>query len=358
MSANSVPSAQQTRPVIAITCGEPAGIGPEIALKAAAQLRTVANCVLLGDAALLSMIANEIDPSIRLLALSMQALRNSGLPQIPAERIAVVDCPLEANVVPGQLNPKNGRAVLQTLDTAIDGVQQGWFDAIATAPLQKSTINDAGVPFSGHTEYLAEKTGTHQVVMMLASGSDPAAHPLRVALATTHLPLKDVPAAITVDSLTRTLGIIHHDLRSKFGLEKPKILVAGLNPHAGEGGYLGREEIDVITPAIQAARARGIDADGPYPADTLFQPRYLDRADCVLAMYHDQGLPVLKYMSFGHGVNITLGLPIIRTSVDHGTALDLAAKGLGHADHGSMVEAAKAAIQMVESSRKTSIGHS
>jgi 4-hydroxythreonine-4-phosphate dehydrogenase len=357
MSAISIPSTQQHRPVIAITSGEPAGIGPEIALKAAAQLRSVANCVLIGDAALLSLTAKEIDPSLHLLALSVQALRNNGLPQIPADRIAVIDCPLEANFVPGQLNAKNGRAVLQTLDVAIGGVQQGWFDAIATAPLQKSTINDAGVPFSGHTEYLAEKTNTPQVVMMLASGSDPAAHPLRVALATTHLPLKDVPAAITVDSLMRTLDIIHRDLQSKFGLAKPKILVTGLNPHAGEGGYLGREEIDVITPAILAAQSGGIDASGPYPADTLFQPRYLDQADCVLAMYHDQGLPVLKYMSFGHGINITLGLPIIRTSVDHGTALDLAAKGLGHADHGSMVEAIKAAAQMVAASRSNSIRH-
>jgi 4-hydroxythreonine-4-phosphate dehydrogenase len=347
-------SPAQHRPVIAITSGEPAGIGPEISIKAAAQTRELANCVLIGDAALLSLTAKEIDPSIRLLALSIQALRNNGLPQIPPDRIAVIDCPLEVNPVPGQLNPKNGRAVLQTLDIAIEGVQQRWFDAIATAPLQKSTINDAGVPFSGHTEYLAEKTGTPQVVMMLASGSDPASHPLRVALATTHLPLKDVAAAITFDSLTRTLDIIHHDLKTKFGLVKPRILVTGLNPHAGEGGYLGHEEIDVITPAIQAAQARGIDAHGPYPADTLFQPRYLDTADCVLAMYHDQGLPVLKYMSFGHGINITLGLPLIRTSVDHGTALDLAARGLGHADHGSMIEAVKAAMQMAAASRASS----
>lgn len=351
MSSKLIAPALHLRPVIAVTCGEPAGIGPEIAIRAAAQLRDVANCVLIGDAAFLSMIANEIDPAIKLLALSTQALRNSGLPQIAADRIAVIDCPVEANIEPGQLNAKNGRAVLQTLDIAIEGVQQRWFDAIVTAPLQKSTINDAGVRFSGHTEYLAEKTNTPQVVMMLASGNDPAAHPLRVALATTHLPLKEVPAAITFDSLMRTLEIIHHDLQTKFGLAKPRILVTGLNPHAGEGGYLGREEIDVITPVIQAAQSRGIDAGGPYPADTLFQPRYLESADCVLAMYHDQGLPVLKYMSFGHGINITLGLPIIRTSVDHGTALDLAAKGLGHADHGSMIEAIKAALQMVAASR-------
>jgi 4-hydroxythreonine-4-phosphate dehydrogenase len=351
-------SPAQRRPVIAITCGEPAGIGPEISIKAAAQLHDVANCVLIGDAAFLSMTAQEIDPSIKLLALSVHALRSNGLPHIPHDRIAVIDCPLAVHAVPGQLDAKNGRAVLQTLDIAIEGVQQGWFDAIATAPLQKSTINDAGVPFSGHTEYLAEKTNTPQVVMMLASDCDSAVHPLRVALATTHLPLKHVPAAITFDGLSRTLDIIRHDLQTKFGLANPKILVTGLNPHAGEGGYLGREEIDVITPVIQAAQARGIDASGPYPADTLFQPRYLDTADCVLAMYHDQGLPVLKYMSFGHGINITLGLPLIRTSVDHGTALDLAAKGLGHADHGSMLAAVKAAVQMVNASRASSLAQS
>jgi 4-hydroxythreonine-4-phosphate dehydrogenase len=238
----------------------------------------------------------------------------------------------------------NGHAVLQTLDIAIAGALQRRFDAIVTAPLQKSTINDAGVPFTGHTEYLAEKTGTPQVVMMLSGGAGP--HPLRVALATTHLALRDVPDAITFDGLRRTLDILHQDLRVKFGLAQPRIMVTGLNPHAGEGGYLGREEIDVITPVLQAARAQGMDVAGPYPADTLFQPRYLQQADCVLAMYHDQGLPVLKHASFGRGVNITLGLPIIRTSVDHGTALDLAAAGIGRADHGSMIEAIRTAAQM------------
>jgi 4-hydroxythreonine-4-phosphate dehydrogenase len=186
------------------------------------------------------------------------------------------------------------------------------------------------------------------VVMMLAGGDGP--HPLRVALATTHLALKDVPAAITFDGLSRTLDILQLDLQRKFGLAQPRILVTGLNPHAGEGGYLGREEIEVITPALQAAQARGIAASGPYPADTLFQPKYLEQADCVLAMYHDQGLPVLKYSSFGLGVNITLGLPIIRTSVDHGTALDLAAAGLGRADHGSMIAAIKVAARMAAAS--------
>ncbi|MFC6519137.1 4-hydroxythreonine-4-phosphate dehydrogenase PdxA [Undibacterium arcticum] len=349
------------RPTIAITSGEPAGIGPEIAIRAAWQLRQQVCSVLIGDAAFLAMTAAAIDPAIRLVALSVQALRLNGLPHFAADRIAVIDCPLNAHVVPGQLDPQNGRAVLQILDIAIEGALNGSFDAIVTAPLQKSTINDAGVPFTGHTEYLAEQTGTAQVVMMLAgataedAAADAAAADasgyLRVALATTHLPLKDVAAAITVDGLARTLDILHHDLQRKFGLRQPRILVTGLNPHAGEGGYLGREEIDVIAPVLAAAQAKGMKVSGPYPADTLFQPKYLRDADCVLAMYHDQGLPVLKYASFGRGVNITLGLPLIRTSVDHGTALDLATRGVGLADCGSMVEAIKVAAQMVRATR-------
>jgi len=296
------------------------------------------------------MTAASIDASIQLVAVSLQAVRNGGLPNFGADRVAVIDCPLEVPVVPGQLNRENGRSVLQTLDIAVEAAQSGWVEAMVTAPLQKSTINDAGVPFTGHTEYLAEKTGTAQVVMMLAS----TVPPLRVALATTHLPLKDVAGAITFDGLLRTLQIVHDDLRAKFGLAKPRILVAGLNPHAGEGGYLGTEEIDVIIPVLDAAKRAGMDVSGPYPADTLFQPKYLERADCVLAMYHDQGLPVLKYASFGHGINITLGLPIIRTSVDHGTALDLAAAGLGHADHGSMLAAIHIAAEMAASQRTRS----
>ena len=339
------------RPVVAITCGEPAGIGPEISLRAAWQLRAEVRSILIGDSAFLAQTAAAIDPAIRLSAISLQALRNGGLPQFGDDRLTVIDCPLTEIVTPGRLDARNGRPVLQTLDIAIEGALQQWFDAVATAPLQKSTINDAGVPFTGHTEYFAEKTGTAQVVMMLAAGGgDP--HPLRVALATTHLPLKDVPGALNVEGLLRIIEIIHADLRIKFGIAKPRILVTGLNPHAGEGGYLGREEIDVIEPAIRAANAKCINARGPYPADTLFQPKYLDDADCVLAMYHDQGLPVLKHASFGRGVNITLGLPIIRTSVDHGTALDLAAQGMGHADEGSMIEAIRVAAQMAQAARK------
>ena len=339
------------RPTLAVTVGEPAGIGPEISIRAAWALRESANCVLVGDAAFLALTASLVDPAIRLSALSSQALRNGGLPHFGKDRLAVIDVPLAAHVVPGTLDAENGRAVLATLDLAIEGAQTGWFDGIVTAPLQKSTINDAGVAFSGHTEYLAEKTNTPKVVMMLAgqpAGDQPY---LRVALATTHLPLKDVPAALTRENLAQVVDIIDADLKNKFGIAAPRILVTGLNPHAGENGYLGREEIEVITPVLEAARVRGIDARGPYPADTLFQPKYLQDADCVLAMYHDQGLPVLKHATFGRGINITLGLPVVRTSVDHGTALDLAAQGLGLADCGSMVEAIRAAMQMAAAHR-------
>jgi 4-hydroxythreonine-4-phosphate dehydrogenase len=344
-----------SRPTVAVTVGEPAGIGPEISIRAAWARRHDVNCVLLGDAAFLAMTASYIDPDIKLSALSLQAVRNGGLPHFGPGRISVIDVPLDAHVVPGKLDKENGRAVLATLDAAIEGVQAGWFEAVVTAPLQKSTINDAGVKFSGHTEYFADRTGTGQVVMMLAgqpqaAAGAPGLPPLRVALATTHLALKDVAAALTQDGLARILDIIDHDLKARFGIAAPRILLCGLNPHAGEGGYLGREDIDVIAPAIAAAQARGIDARGPYPADTLFQPKYLKDADCVLAMYHDQGLPVLKYATFGQGVNITLGLPLIRTSVDHGTALDLAAQGLGLADCGSMETAIDTAVLMANSS--------
>ena len=334
------------RPILALTCGEPAGIGPEISLRAAWELRQEVRCILLGDAALLAQTAHDIDSQMRVAAISIQAWRNGGLPHFPVDCITVIDCPVAEPVRPGVLDARTGRAVLQTLDLAVQGALDGAFAAIVTAPLQKSVINDAGVPFTGHTEYLAEVTGTPQVVMMLAGGDAPH---LRVALATTHLALKDVPAAITADSLARTLDILQADLRGKFGIAQPRILVTGLNPHAGENGYLGREEIDTISPALTAAAAEGIDARGPYPADTLFQPRYLKDADCVLAMYHDQGLPVLKYATFGEGINVTLGLPIVRTSVDHGTALDLA--GTGRADAGSLIAALDTAVSMARHRR-------
>ncbi|TAM03253.1 MAG: 4-hydroxythreonine-4-phosphate dehydrogenase PdxA [Paraburkholderia sp.] len=321
---------------IAITTGEPAGVGPEltaVALAGAAAHWPDAEFVVLGDADLLAARAAAVN-------VDWAALCTIGA----GSRVRVEHVPLAAPVQAGKLDAANGRYVLALLDRAIDGAMAQTFDAIVTAPLQKSTINDAGVPFTGHTEYLAERTHTPRVVMMLAGTGPGMTRPLRVALATTHLPLKDVPAALTIDSLVETLRIIDHDLRRHFGVPQPRILVTGLNPHAGENGYLGREEIDTISPALKAAVAAGIDARGPYPADTLFQPRYLNEADCVLAMFHDQGLPVLKYATFGEGINVTLGLPIIRTSVDHGTALDLA--GTGRADAGSLIAAVDAAVSM------------
>src|SRR5579864_527370 len=321
---------------IAITTGEPAGVGPELtaqALAGAAAHWPDAQFTVLGDADLLAGRARAVSVDWALL---------------PKDRVRMQHVPLDVPSQAGRLDAANGRYVLTLLDEAIDGAVSGTFDAIVTAPLQKSTINDAGVPFTGHTEYLAQRTHTPRVVMMLA-GSGP--RPLRVALATTHLPLKDVSAALTIDGLVETLRIIDHDLRHHFGLPAPRILVTGLNPHAGENGYLGREEIDVITPALKEANGQGIDARGPYPADTLFQPRYLKDADCVLAMFHDQGLPVLKYATFGEGINITLGLPIIRTSVDHGTALDLA--GTGRADSGSLIAAIDTAVSMARHRRAT-----
>jgi 4-hydroxythreonine-4-phosphate dehydrogenase len=290
----------ERRPVIVLTSGEPAGVGPELCAKLARQ-PLPARVVILGDAELLAQ---------------------RGAP--PAAAIEHV--------------PTNARYVLALLDRAAQGCLAGEFDAMVTAPVHKAVINDAGFAFTGHTEYLAARAKAPHVVMMLVGGG------LRVALATTHLALADVARAITRAGLVDTLRVIEHDLRQRFGIARPRILVAGLNPHSGEGGHLGREEIDVIEPALRAARAEGIAAEGPVPADTLFVPERLKQADCVLAMYHDQGLPVLKYASFGKGVNVTLGLPFVRTSVDHGTALDLA--GIGRADPGSLLEAVQLAIKL------------
>lgn len=294
---------------IAVTTGEPAGIGPEIALAAAVAFPLPT--VLLGDRHLLQ-----------------QAAKAAGVGWPLPGRVGIEHVAVEAPVVAGCPDARNARYVLRMLDAAIDGCLHGQYRAMATAPVHKGVINDGGVPFTGHTEYLAERTGTRHVVMLLVGGG------MRVALATTHLPLAKVAGAITVELLTATLEVLQRDLRGRFGLARPRIGVAGLNPHAGEGGHLGSEEIEVIAPALAAARARGIDVEGPLPADTLFVPSVLSRLDVVLAMFHDQGLPVLKHASFGHGVNVTLGLPIVRTSVDHGTALDLAGKGT--ADAGSM----------------------
>ena len=255
-----------------------------------------------------------------------------------APAVSLLPIPAAAAVVPGRLDPANGRHVLALLDRAIDGCLAGEFDAVVTAPVHKGAINVAGVPFSGHSEYLAERTRTGHVVMMLVGGG------MRVALATTHIPLAEVSRAITRESLEQTLRILDSDLRKRFGIARPRILVAGLNPHAGESGYLGREEIDVIAPAIRGLAAEGMAVSGPYPADTLYTPDTLSRADATLAMFHDQGLPVLKHASFGRGVNVTLGLPIVRTSVDHGTALDRA--GTGEIDAGSLREAIALAFEL------------
>ncbi|CAJ7141114.1 4-hydroxythreonine-4-phosphate dehydrogenase [Burkholderia pseudomallei] len=338
---------------IAITTGEPAGVGPELTARALADAATRwpdARFTVLGDASLIAARAAAVGLDwTRMTAAgggAHVADAHVANARVANAHVAVAHRALAAPAEAGKLNPANGRYVLDLLDAAIDGALAGEYDAIVTAPLQKSTINDAGVPFTGHTEYLAERTRTPHVVMMLAGTGE---RPLRVALATTHLPLRDVSAALTIDGLADTLSIIDRDLRGSFGLAAPRILVTGLNPHAGEHGYLGREEIDVIEPALERARAAGIDARGPYPADTLFQPRYLEHADCVLAMFHDQGLPVLKYATFGEGINVTLGLPIIRTSVDHGTALDLA--GTGRADPGSLVAAIDTAVTMARHRR-------
>jgi 4-hydroxythreonine-4-phosphate dehydrogenase len=319
---------------IVITTGEPAGIGPEIALKAAAQQAHGAHhrLAFTGDWALLSAFAQSVAPNLRM------QMCDAG--HWAEDAVSVWHTPLTAATLPGTLNPANASYVLRTLDLALTALEQNRADAMVTCPVAKNVINDAGFAFTGHTEYLAGKTGTAQVVMMLAGGG------LRVALATTHLALKDVPAALDLSHLVKTLAIIDQDLKTKFGIARPRIAVCGLNPHAGEGGYLGREEIEVITPAINAANAQGIGAHGPYPADTVFQPQVLDASDCVLAMYHDQGLPTLKYASFGQGVNVTLGLPVIRTSVDHGTALDIAGKGM--ADAGSLQAAIEMAIEMAQ----------
>ncbi|NHQ83025.1 4-hydroxythreonine-4-phosphate dehydrogenase PdxA [Chromobacterium vaccinii] len=325
-----------SRPVLAVTAGEPAGIGPDLVLRLP-ELAPDTRCVAVADRRLLAGRAAALGLDVEL------ADYRSGQPA-PAGALEVLHAPLAEPAEAGRLNPANGRYVLATLDAAIDGCVSGEFAAMVTAPVHKGVINDAGVPFTGHTEYLAERTGTKKVVMMLAGGG------MRVALATTHLPLRDVADTITAPLLFEVIRILHADLAGKFGIAAPRILVAGLNPHAGESGHMGREEIDVIEPALDALRAEGIQLIGPLPADTLFNPDKLAQADAVLAMYHDQGLPVLKHASFGAGVNITLGLPIIRTSVDHGTALDLAATG--RADPGSLVEAVRLAAQLAQRSSR------
>lgn len=315
-----------TAPVIAVTSGEPAGIGPDICIALAQwqqESAVAARLLIIGDRDLLASRARPLGLDI------------AGLD--------IRHIPLRAPSVAGRLDAANARYVLDLLDAACDGCVRGEYAAMVTAPVHKGIINDAGIAFTGHTEYLAERTGTKRVVMMLAGTGELAG--LRVALATTHLPLKDVPAAITREELTTTVRILHGDLVHKFGIARPRILVAGLNPHAGEGGHLGREEIEVIAPVLDALRAEGMDLVGPLPADTLFTRRVLAGSDAQLAMYHDQGLAVLKYAAFDEGINITLGLPILRTSVDHGTALDLA--GSGRASPASLFAAIQVAADVV-----------
>lgn len=323
---------------LALTPGEPAGIGPDLTI-ALAQQGCADEVVVIADPQLLLERASQLG-----LPLTLRPFDASQPPHPLAKgELCVKSLPLAAPCQAGQLNPANAPYVLESLSTAIDGCLDGTFDAYITAPVHKGVINEAGIAFSGHTEFLAERTHTDKVVMMLATEG------LRVALATTHLPLKDVPAAITPESLTQVLRILHHDLQQHFGIPHPKILVCGLNPHAGEGGHMGREEIDVIEPTLEQLRQQGMELIGPLPADTLFTPKVLDNADAVLAMYHDQGLPVLKFKGFGQAVNITLGLPIIRTSVDHGTALDIA--GQGKADLGSLLTALEYARAMAIASQ-------
>jgi 4-hydroxythreonine-4-phosphate dehydrogenase len=319
---------------VVITPGEPAGIGPDLVVQLAQRSWPV-ELVICADASVLEARAKTLNLPLTLLPYQAE---NAPLPQ-QAGTLTLLPVPLRTPVVPGQLSTENGHYVVETLARACDGCLSGEFAALITGPVHKGVINDAGVAFTGHTEFFEARSHSAKVVMMLATEE------LRVALATTHLPIKAVSEAITPDLLRDVIAILHHDLRTKFGIADPHVLVCGLNPHAGEGGHMGMEEIDTIIPVLDEMRAQGMNLSGPLPADTLFQPKYLDHADAVLAMYHDQGLPVLKYQGFGRGVNITLGLPFIRTSVDHGTALDLA--GQGKADVGSFITALNLAIKMI-----------
>lgn len=322
--------------IVAVTAGEPAGVGPDLCVLLAHYAHP-ARIVVVADRDLLAQRARELGCQVRICDFEDRST-------VPGA-LSVLHHRLAAAVRPGRLDPANARYVLDTLRIAANGCLAGRFDAMVTAPVHKGVINDAGIAFRGHTEFLAELTGAPHVVMMLVGGG------MRVALATTHLPLRAVPEAITPQALTDTLRVLRADLIRRFRIAQPRVLVAGLNPHAGEGGHLGREELDVIVPVIETLRAEGFCLEGPLPADTLFQPRILERGDCVLTMYHDQGLPVLKHASFGAGVNVTLGLPIIRTSVDHGTALDLA--GTGNVEVGSLAAAIALAAQLASLERGT-----
>nr|MDT0253890.1 4-hydroxythreonine-4-phosphate dehydrogenase PdxA [Endozoicomonas sp.] len=327
-------------PRLVITAGEPAGIGPDLCLMLAShEFSKPVQLVIAADPELLAQRAKQLGLAVDLQLFSPETRK-------PAEKntLLVLPVPTACTPLPGVINPANGHYVLDTLTLALRGCINGLFDGMVTGPVHKEAINNAGIPFSGHTEFLAELTHTEKVVMMLATEG------LRVALATTHLPLSQVSSAITRHSLTQVIEILHRELQEKFGIPSPHIIVCGLNPHAGEGGHLGMEEIETIIPVLKHCRAEGMNLTGPLPADTAFNPRLLQQADAVLAMYHDQGLPVLKFKGFGKAVNITLGLPIIRTSVDHGTALDLA--GTGNIDPGSLYTAIETALNMVNSNRE------
>jgi 4-hydroxythreonine-4-phosphate dehydrogenase len=331
------------RPTLAITAGEPAGVGPELCALLAqrhAQQAFAARIVIVGDHALLVARAARIGVAARYVAYDPASFAPG------AGAVEIWHQPLAAPVTPGHPDPTNAHSVLSMLARACDACATGAFTALVTAPVQKSTILDAGIPFIGHTEFFAERTRTPRVVMMLVS--DDATAPLRVALVTTHLPLRDVPDAITQEAVAETLDIVHADLVARFRVREPRIAVCGLNPHAGESGHLGREELDVIAPAVAGARRRGLRVDGPLPADTVFVPTHARGYDAIVAMYHDQGLPVLKAASFGQGVNVTLGLPFVRTSVDHGTALDLAldAARAATVDAGSLIAAVDLAVAL------------
>jgi len=335
----------QDRPTLAITAGEPAGIGPELcamlAVRHAGQ-PFAARLVLVGDRELLAARAARIGAAPRYTSYDPASFGPTG------GAVEVWEQPVAAPVRPGHPDPTNAHSVLSMLAHACDACATGEFGALVTAPVQKSVMLDAGIPFTGHTEFLAQRTGTARVVMMLVS--DASATALRVALVTTHLPLREVPDAISRQAVTETLAIVHEDLRHRFGVREPRIAVCGLNPHAGESGHLGREDLEIIAPAIAEARGRGMHVEGPLPADTVFVPTHARAFDAIVAMYHDQGLPVLKAASFGHGVNVTLGLPFIRTSVDHGTALDLAADPARArtADLGSLVAAVELALVLAQ----------
>ncbi len=320
-------------PRIVVSVGEPAGIGPDIVIQCA-QLKWPAELVVVGDGSVLKQRAQQLQQPLQLTPYT------SGQPakEHTPGNLYCVDIPARNAVIPGQLNVANASYVLAALTLCVELCQSGEADALVTAPIQKSIINEAGIPFSGHTEYLAELTDTKTVVMLLATPN------MRVALATTHLPLSQVPQAITRERLTNVLRVLEHDLKSTFGLSEPNIMVLGLNPHAGEAGNLGTEEIDIIDPVINELNNHGFRLTGPLPADTAFNASNLEKADAFLAMYHDQGLPVLKYAGFGDAVNITLGLPVIRTSVDHGTALNIA--GTGKASASSLTNAINYAIEL------------